>query len=103
MSKEQDFNKKALENARQAMLAHGCPTGRLVRDLETYGGVRVVQDLCRKNRLSDGFNELAAAGRTELTVEALAVRSEYGELFTDAEVNHCCQVLCETDHFLRRR
>lgn len=103
MSKEQDFNKQAALNAQTALLAHGCPTKRLLRDLETYGGVRVMQDLCRKNRLSDGFQELAACGHTELSLEALAVQSKFGELFTDEEVNHCCEVLCETDHFLKHR
>lgn len=103
MSKEQDFNKLALENAQKALLGHGCPTKRLIRDLETYGGVRIIQDLCRKNRLSDGFSELAACGHTELTPEALAVQAKFGELFTDDEVNHCCDVLCETDHFLKFR
>lgn len=103
MNLEQEFTDLALANAKTAFLAHGCPTKRLIRDLESYGGVRVLQDLCRKNRLSDGFNELAAAGHTELTPEALAVRGRYGALFTDDEVNHCCDVLCETDHFTKHR
>lgn len=103
MATEQDFTKKAIENAQIAMLAHGAATKRLLRDLETYGGVRLLQDLCRKHRLSDGFDELAACGHTELTLEALAVQSRFGALFTDEEVNRCCEALCQTDHFLKNR
>jgi len=102
MANEQDFNRQALANAQTALLAHGCPTKRLIRDLESYGGIRVLQDLCRKRRISDGFDELAACGHTELTLEALAVQSRYGALFTDDEVNHCYDVLCQTDHFTKR-
>ena len=102
MKTEQDFNKQALINAQAAFLAHGCPVKRLIRDLETYGGVRVLQDLCRKRRLSDGFDALAACGHPELTLEALAVQSAYGALFTDDEVNHCYEALCETNFFLKR-
>ena len=100
MAIEQDFTKKAIENAQAAFLAHGCPTKRLLRDLETYGGVRVMQDLCRKRRLSDGFDELAACGHTELTLEALAVQSKFGTLFTDEEANEALSRLLEAGFYL---
>ena len=56
MTAEEKFTKLAKENAQTAMLVHGCATKRLLQDLETYGAVRTVQDLCRKHRLSDGFD-----------------------------------------------
>ena len=50
MTAEEKFAKLAKENAQTAMLVHGCATKRLLQDLETYGAVRTVQDLCRKHR-----------------------------------------------------
>ncbi len=38
-------------------------------------------------RISDGFSELQAKGRLDLSLEALAVRREFTGLFTDEEAN----------------
>jgi len=51
---------------------------------------------------ADKKGVMITAGATELTLEALAVQSRYGALFTDDEVNHCYDVLCQTDHFTKR-
>ena len=99
MTAEEKFTKLAKENAQTAMLVHGCATKRLLQDLETYGAVRTVQDLCRKHRLSDGFDALVRCGHPELTPEALAVKGKYGSLFTDEEVNWWLEVLIEAGFF----
>ena len=99
MTTAQTFLLKAIENAQTAMLVHGCATKRLLQDLETYGAVRTVQDLCRKHRLSDGFDQLAQKKQLQLSLEALVIKGSFGGLFTDEEANWCLQVLMEAGYF----
>ena len=99
MTTAQTFLLKAIENAQTAMLAHGCPTKRLIQNLQSYGGAETLKDLARKRRVSDGFDALVKCGHPELTLEALAVQSKYGSLFTDDEVNWCLEVLVEAGYF----
>ncbi len=45
-------------------------------------------------RLSDGFNELAALGQLQLSLEALAVDKRFTGLFSDEEANEAlCRLL----------
>jgi len=99
MTLEQAFEKQAIQNAQTAMLAHGCPTKRLIQNLETYGGVKTAKELAGKRRASDGFDALCRCGHPELTLEALMVQGKYGALFTDEEVNHCLEILVEAGYF----
>ena len=39
------------------------------------------------SRLSDGFNALQGKGRLDLSLEALAVKKQFGALFTDEQAN----------------
>ena len=50
------------------------------------------------SRLSDGFGELAAKGRLDLTLEALAVDKRYTVLFTDDEANNALTRLLEAGY-----
>lgn len=99
MTLAQAFQTKAIQNAQTAMLTHGCPTKRLIHNLETYGGPETLRELAGKQRLSDGFDFLVKCGHPELTLEALAVQGKYGSLFTDEEVNWCLEVLVEAGYF----
>ena len=99
MTLAQTFQAQAIAQAQTAMLAHSCPTKRLIQNLEHYGGVETVKELARRHRLSDGFDALVRCGHPELTLEALAVQRKYGSLFTDEEVNWCLQVLVEAGFF----
>lgn len=72
----------------------GVRMARLKKDAETYGGVKTARELLRKNRLSDGFDQLEQLGKLELSLEALVVKGKYGALFTDDEVNRCFDRLC---------
>ena len=99
MTLAQEFQATAIRNAQTAMLAHGCPTKRLITTLETYGGVETLRELARKHRLSDGFDALVKCGHPELTLEALAVQRKFGTLFTDEEANWCLEVLVEAGYF----
>lgn len=99
MSLAKDFQAQAVAHAQTAMLAHGCPTKRLVETLQTRGGVETVRELCRRGRLSDGFDALQKCGHLELSLEALVIQGKYGSLFTDEEVNFCLDVLMEAGYF----
>lgn len=99
MTLAQEFQIIAMKNAQTAMLAHGCPTRRLLGELESRGGVEVLQQLASRHRLSDGFDALVRCAHPELTLEALAVQGKYGSLFTDEEVNHCLDALLEAGYF----
>lgn len=99
MSLAKDFQAQAVAHAQTAMLAHGCPTKRLVETLQTRGGVETVRELCRRGRLSDGFDALQKCGHLELSLEALVIQGKYGSLFTDEEVNFCLEVLMEAGYF----
>ena len=99
MNLEEKFNLQAKHNAQTAILAHGAPAKRLLQDLEAYGGVRTAQDLFRKHRVSDGFDQLAQRGKLELTLEALVIKGQFGSLFTDEEANWCLEVLMEAGYF----
>jgi len=50
------------------------------------------------NRLSDGFNQLTACGRLDLSLEALAVDKRYTQLFTDEEANEALMRLLEVGY-----
>lgn len=99
MTLAQQFQKQAIAQAQTAMLAHGCPTKRLVETLQTKGGVETVQELCRRGRLSDGFDALQKCGHLEFTLEALVIQGKYGTLFTDEEVNGCLDALMAAGYF----
>ena len=99
MTAAQTFLIKAIENAQTAMLAHGCPTKRLIANLQAYGGAETVKELARKRRVADGFDALVTCGHPELTLEALAIQGKYGSLFTDEEINWCLEVLVEAGYF----
>lgn len=98
MKLEQEFQLQAIANALAAQ-EQGFPTKRLAMQLQTRGGAETVRELCRSGRLSDGFSQLCAAGRGELTLEALAVKGRFSPLFTDEEANHCLALLMEAGYF----
>lgn len=98
MTLAQEFQRRAIEQAQTAMLAHGAPTKRLLQNLEA-GGAETARELARRHRVSDGFDTLVRCGHPELTLEALAVRGKYGSLFTDEEVNWFLDVLLEAGYF----
>ena len=99
MKTEEHFQKQALQQAQTAMLAHGCPTKRLIETLQTRGGVETAKELAKRRRVSDGFDALQKCGHLELSLEALMLQGKYGALFTDEEANWCLEVLMEAGYF----
>lgn len=89
---EQRFTLELRKNCEQAIGA-GCNQSALLRSIDKYGGVSTAKEYIRRNRLTDGFDLLAQKGLLKLSLEALAVSSRYGTLFTDDEVNRCFEAL----------
>ena len=50
------------------------------------------------NRISDGFNTLAAKGRLDLSLEALVVDKRFTQLFTDEEANNALMRLLDAGY-----
>ena len=53
------------------------------------GGVDAARTLILKDGGTDGFAKLWELGRLDLSVEALVLKDEYRELFTDQEREEC--------------
>ena len=53
--------------------------------LREHGGLETAHRLMQSPQVSDGLTELWLRGRKDLTVEALVLRPEYAELFSDDE------------------
>lgn len=66
--------------------------------------IRPVTDLQQAHRClsgsreSDGFSGLAQKGRLDLSLEALAVKKQFTELFSDEEANNALQRLLEAGY-----
>ena len=69
--------------AREKALALGVKM-RPVKDDEA---VKAAQRCLDSHRESDGFWTLADKGRLDLSLEALAVKKQFGALFTDEQAN----------------
>ncbi len=54
------------------------------------------------SRLSDGFNQLAACNRLDLSLEALAIDKRFTSLFTDEEANEALTRLLEAGYGFKR-
>ena len=97
---EKQFENDLIKQCEAAKAA--CPAYRPVRllqNIKRYGALGAVKELLRRGQPSDGFAILADAGRLDLSMEALVIKSRYGELFTDAEVNGCFQLLIDQGYF----
>ena len=66
--------------------------------------IRPVADLAQARRIlsghrqSDGFGQLAAKGRLDLSLEALTVKKQFTSLFTDEEANNALMRLLEAGY-----
>lgn len=58
----------------------------LLQMLNDLGGLATAKKLINDSTPSDGFTKLWEMRRLDLTVERLAIRSQYRDLFTQAEV-----------------
>ena len=73
--------------------------GIKIRPVAEADALKSAKRILSGNRLSDGFNQLLAAGHLELSLEALAVDKRYTQLFTDEEANEALNRLLEAGYF----
>jgi hypothetical protein len=55
--------------------------------IREHGALEIAHRLLQSSDISYGFAELRSRGRQDLTVEALAVRPEFQQLFSTAEID----------------
>ena len=96
---EKKLQQEVIKNCKVAEKEYGCKMIRFLQIIERFGIVRTAQEIFKKGRTSDCFNKLAEAGHLELTMEAIIVKGEYAELFTDEQVNYCYKLLCENGYY----
>ena len=72
---------------------------RIVHQIEKNGALPYVQHLLHRGLESPAFLDLAKNDRLSLSLEAVVVRPEFGELFSDEVVNLCFERLCENAYF----
>ena len=82
-----------------------CSAARLKAE-ELGVRIRPVNDMTQAHRIlsghreSDGFGQLAAKGRLDLSIEALAVKKQFTSLFSDDEANNALMRLLEAGYYL---
>lgn len=96
---EQQFLEEVTQKAGEAKLVCGWDPAHFLSFLEKRGPVRCVTEQARRGAISEGFDRLAAKGRLDLSMEAVAAQQKYADLFDDETVNFCLQTLCESGYF----
>lgn len=92
---------RAWEEQLRKMDELGIPTARMRKQAQEWGGVEAARRCLDGRRCSDGFSALREKKRLELSLEALALKSAFGALFTDDEVNEAIRRLMEADYSFR--
>ena len=72
--------------------------GVRIRPVEPATALKNAHRTLSGNRLSDGFNDLAAKGQLKLSLEALAIDKRFTGLFTDEEANNALLRLLEAGY-----
>ncbi|CDB31055.1 MAG: hypothetical protein ACLST7_03325 [Oscillospiraceae bacterium] len=71
------------------------PTVRMRELASRMGPCAAAHRILTGRRCSDGFDQLARMGKWELSLEALALKPQWGELFSDEEANEALHRLME--------
>ena len=72
--------------------------GVRMRPIDDKDAVKNAKRILSGNRLSDGFNDLAAKGQLKLSLEALVIDKRFTVLFTDEEANEALSRLLEAGY-----
>ena len=79
-------------------VARGYWASYFLRGVRNHGGPDYAHQLLRKEGTTDGFQRLKEEGRLDLTMEALVLKPEYAELFTDDERRVAAHRLAEAGY-----
>lgn len=75
--------------------------GIRIRPAEPSEALKNARRTLSGRRLSDGFNQLQAKGRLDLSLEALVIDKRFTGLFTDEEANEALTRLLEAGYRFR--
>ena len=92
------FEKEMLEKIAEAEKL-GCVQKQLKANISQYGAAATMENLIKRRQVSEGYDCLEKLGRLDLSAEAVTVKSIYGELFSDEEVNVCFDLLCASKFY----
>lgn len=84
---ELEFHRRMLEIYHRAKEECGYNPTRFLQMVANNGGLKTAKKLLATTEPSDGFTELWAKHRLDLTVEFLVLKSEFRSLFTDQEIS----------------
>lgn len=93
---------KAWSACWEQMDALGIQTARMRKQAAELGAVSAAKRILGGRRCSDGFLELTKQGMLHLSLEALAVKSQWGSFFTDEEANEALSRLMEAGYTFSR-
>ena len=82
---ERQFNKAMVAVYEGAKRETGYNATRFLQMISEQGGVATARQLLRSAHVSDGFTALWERRRLDLAVEAVVLRTEFDELFTDED------------------
>jgi hypothetical protein len=99
---EGQFDQAMLDIYSLAGLATGYWAGYFLRSVRKDGGLVAARKLLWKNGTSAGFERLKAEGRLDLSMEALMLKPEFRELFTEEELARAGDRLAEHGYDLYR-
>ena len=75
--------------------------GVRIRPVSPEDALKSARRILSGSRLSDGFNQLQAKGRLDLSLEALVIDKRFTGLFTDEEANEALTRLLEAGYRFR--
>jgi hypothetical protein len=94
------FHDEMLDIYRRAKTECSYNAARFLHMVSESGGLNAARSLLAAPGVSDGFVALWKCGRLDLTVEALVLKSEWRELFTDTELAVARKRLKDLGHAL---
>lgn len=84
--KEVQFYHEMINIYKRALHEAGYKATRFLNMVNEQGGLGAAKTLLHAEKESDGYTALYMRDRLDLTVEALVIKPEWKELFTDDEI-----------------
>lgn len=101
MDLRRQFHEDMKEIYTRAKKECGYVASRFLQMLGEKGGIDTARSLILKDGGTDGFAKLWEMGRLDLSVEALVLKEEYKELFTEEERKICKERLNEYGYIIK--